>query len=146
MNTPPIIASGGSSNGILQIFCLFQRLTSLPNAATTSYPNGTLVELIDSYQNPLGLYQLVKSIPKWQLISGSGGGIFETDTFTGDGTTTAFTTSATPNGAVAVFYRPSAGDSFQRYDPSLVTVTGTTVTLTDSPIASSTILIDYTHS
>jgi hypothetical protein len=83
----------------------------------------------------------------WVAIGGSGGGgIFETDTFTGDGTTKAFTTSATPNGAVAVFYRPSAGDSFQRYDPSLVTVTGTTVTLTDSPIASSTILIDYTHS
>jgi hypothetical protein len=58
--------SGGYQNAIRTILMRPLVLTSLPDAAETTLPDGTLADLVDSYGNPLGLYRLDRAAGVWR--------------------------------------------------------------------------------
>ncbi len=66
-DTPPGTSSGGAAvNGTRTISARPLVSTSLPNAATTSLPDGTLLDQVDSYGNSLGMYRLDANAQVWR--------------------------------------------------------------------------------
>ena len=73
-DTPPGTTSGGTVNGQRLITVRPLVATSLPNAQTTTLPDGTLLDLVDSYSNPQGMYRLDAGAKVWRRRdTGSGG-------------------------------------------------------------------------
>lgn len=72
--TPPSPSSGGTQDGTWTINAKRLKLTSLPSAVTTTLPDGTLADLVDSYGNQLGMYRLDLSLTAWVREDVGGGG------------------------------------------------------------------------
>ena len=73
-DTAPSTGSGGAAvNGqrLLSVRPLVG--TSLPSAQATTLPDGTLLDLMDSYGNPLGMYRLDAAAKVWRRRDAGGG-------------------------------------------------------------------------
>lgn len=142
----PVDSSGGNEAGRLYFNFVLPLFSSLPNP--NIYPDGTIIEVSNSYGTGGTLYRLYGGA--WQVIGGqsssSGGGSSyaqQTDTFSCNGSTNSFTLSQTPSGSVIVSWQQSSNEAYLRYNPAKVTVSGNTITLSDTPPSGATILADY---
>lgn len=73
-DTPASVVSGGIIPAKRTVSTKVMVTTALPDPAITTLPDGTLLDLIDSYANPLGMYRLDKTAAVWRRRDAGGGG------------------------------------------------------------------------
>lgn len=134
----PIPGNGvsGAMNQVV-VTAAFSVVTVLPVATTTLLPDGTRLELVDSYGVSKGLYRLDAINHVWIALAGTGSSGSsaalswaqdETLGGTVNGVNTSFTITRTPaTGTFQLFVRGV------RQRMSMFTQTGTTVTIVDAP-------------
>ena len=73
LDTPPTTGSGGQAvNGQRTLSVTPLVTTSLPNPQATTLPGGTLLDLVDSYGNPQGMYRLDAGAQTWRRRDATG--------------------------------------------------------------------------
>jgi hypothetical protein len=132
-DTPPYTASGGEIfNGQRLVSMLVLVMTSLPDPLTTTLFDGTLLDLVDSYGNVLGMYRLDTAAGTWRRRD-VGPTVVRGKVLFGtvDGTNLTFTLANTPNGGVIDLYLMPDG---RRYSTPTHynAVSGATVTISST--------------
>lgn len=72
-DTPASVVSGGIIPARRTVSTKVMVTTALPDPAITTLSDGTLLDLIDSYANPLGMYRLDRTASLWRRRDAGGG-------------------------------------------------------------------------